>query len=83
MMDIPCTRYQHLHTDRARLCILRASFWGKALPLSCGSESKVLDMAVSMSAAHVHSELYFLRPSSTPQRHGNKFYTYDKYLKIL
>lgn len=80
MMDIPCTRYQHLHT---RLCVLRASFRGKALPLSCGSEAKILDMATSMSAAHGHSELYFLRVSSTPHRHGNKFYTYDKILKIL
>lgn len=82
-MDIPCTRYQHLSTDRARLCILQASFRVKAVPLSRGSEAKVLEMTTSVSAAHVHSELYFLRASSTPLRHGNKFYTYDKYFKNI
>lgn len=56
---------------------------GKAVPLSWGSEVKALDMTTSVSATHVHSELYFLRASSTPLRHGNKFYTYDKYLKNI
>lgn len=53
MVDFFCTHYQQSHLDQA-------------LPFSHGSEAWVLDMAVLMSTAHIHSGLHLPKLSRLP-----------------
>lgn len=51
-----CTHHQHSHSDQKKqaLPIPALICKGKALPIPHGSEPLTIDMAVHMSAIHIH-----------------------------
>lgn len=79
-----CTHWSIVNTCTwtrgSRLCQFWASpIWGKALPVSHGSEALVLGIAVSMPTTCVHSGLHPLRASQDPysQQQETSSYTWS------